>query len=153
MTNTDFEFLAGEWVSRQRRLVKVLDACEDWYEFDATLSCHLLLDGNGVFDVLRSPEQNLEGLTLRLFHEQEKVWRIWWASKNSGGELDVPVVGRFVDGVGTFECDDAIDGVPVRVRYMWTRTHTNEPRWEQAFSTDGGETWEVNWVADFRRRT
>ena len=24
-------------------------------------------------------------------------------------------------------------------------------RWEQAFSTDDGQTWETNWVADFTR--
>ena len=25
------------------------------------------------------------------------------------------------------------------------------PRWEQAFSEDGGKTWETNWIADFTR--
>jgi hypothetical protein len=25
------------------------------------------------------------------------------------------------------------------------------PRWEQAFSPDGGTTWETNWVMDFTR--
>ena len=61
MTNTDFDFLAGHWDSRQRRLVKVLDGCDEWYEFDATLDCQVLLDGNGVFDVLRAPERDIEG--------------------------------------------------------------------------------------------
>jgi hypothetical protein len=28
---------------------------------------------------------------------------------------------------------------------------TPTPRWEQAFSEDGGETWETNWVMDFAR--
>jgi hypothetical protein len=152
MTNNDFAFLAGEWDSRQRRLVKVLAGCDEWYEFGATLSCQLVLDGNGTFDVLRSPERNLEGITLRLFDPQERVWRIWWASSTSGGALDTPVVGGFADGVGTFTCDDTYQGVPVRVRYRWSDVDTDRPRWEQAFSTDGGETWEVNWVAAFARR-
>lgn len=152
MTNSDFDFLAGSWDSRQRRLTKVLVGSDEWYEFDATLDCQVLLDGNGVFDVLRAPERDIEGLTLRLYSPDEKVWRIWWASKGSGGQLDVPVVGRFEDGVGVFECDDTWEGTPIRVRYRWSEVHTDHPRWEQAFSTDGGRTWEVNWVATFTRR-
>ncbi|MFD0745473.1 hypothetical protein ACFQ1L_29410 [Phytohabitans flavus] len=61
MTNTDFDFLTGSWDSRQRRLTKVLAGNDEWYEFDATLDCQVLLDGNGVFDVLRAPERDIEG--------------------------------------------------------------------------------------------
>ena len=153
MTNTDFDFLTGAWDSRQRRLTKVLVGSDDWYEFDATLDCQVLLDGTGVFDVLRAPERDIEGLTLRLYSPEERVWRIWWASKASGGHLDVPVVGRFADGVGVFECDDTWEGTPIRVRYTWSTVDTDHPTWEQAFSTDGGETWEPNWVAVFTRRS
>lgn len=152
MTNTDFAFLAGEWDTVQRRLTTPLAGADDWYEFPATVSCQLLLDGNGTFDVLRSPERDLEGITLRLYDPDDQVWRIWWASNNTGGKLDVPVVGNFTDGVGTFECDDTYQGRPVRVRYQWSSTGTDEPRWEQAFSTDGGQSWEINWVATFTRR-
>ncbi|GAA1408090.1 hypothetical protein ACFQZ4_07680 [Catellatospora coxensis] len=152
MTNTDFDFLAGSWDSVQRRLVKVLAGCDEWYEFDATLDCQVLLDGTGVFDVLRAPERGFEGLTLRLFNPDEQVWRIWWASRNSGGLLDEPVVGRFDGPVGTFECDDVWEGTPIRVRYHWSKADAAHPHWEQSFSTDNGTTWEVNWTADFTRR-
>ena len=150
-TNTDFDFLVGHWHSRQRRLVSVLSGCDEWYEFDATLDCQVLLDGTGVFDVLRAPERGLEGVTLRLYSTSERRWRIWWAAARSDGHLDEPVVGRFEQGVGTFECDDVWEGTPVRVRYRWSRTDSDQPRWEQAFSPDGGDTWELNWVAEFRR--
>jgi hypothetical protein len=42
-------------------------------------------------------------------------------------------------------------GRPIRVRYMWSNVATPTPRWEQAFSDDGGTTWETNWVVDFTR--
>jgi hypothetical protein len=57
------------------------------------------------------------------------------------------VVGRFEKGVGTFYADDEFNGKPIRVRYLWT--HTPNPHWEQAFSDDGGKTWETNWTMDF----
>jgi hypothetical protein len=152
MTNTDFDFLAGQWTSVQRRLVKVLAGSDEWYDFDATLDCQVLLDGGGVFDVLRAPERDMEGVTLRLYHPDERVWRIWWASKTSGGVLDEPVVGAFVGPVGVFECDDTYQGAKIQVRYTWDKTDQAHPSWAQAFSTDGGQTWETNWTATFTRR-
>jgi hypothetical protein len=151
MTNPDFQFLAGRWTSRQRRLVKVLADNDEWYEFDATSQCQMLLDGNCTFDVIRAPERDLEGITLRLYSPQEKVWRIWWATAKSGGHLDVPVVGRFDGDVGIFECDDVWEGKSIRVRYRWTKTDPDHPRYEQSFSPDGGRTWETNWIGDFTR--
>ena len=63
----------------------------------------------------------------------------------------MPVEGTFADGTGTFECDDTWEGRPVRVRYQWLDTASAQPRWEQSFSPDGGQTWEVNWSSVFRR--
>lgn len=88
VTITEFDFLAGRWNSRQRRLVEVFAGSDEWYEFDATLDCQVLLDGHATFDVLRAPDRDLEGITLRLYSPQEQVWRIWWAAKSSGGQLD-----------------------------------------------------------------
>ncbi len=150
MTNHDFDFIAGQWTSTQRRRAHILAGSDDWYEFEATLDCAVVLNGNATFDVLRAPERGIEGITLRLFDPAQKVWRIWWATADSG-DLDVPVEGSFADGVGSFECDDTWQGRPVRVRYRWLDTGTPTPRWEQAFSADNGLTWEVNWTATFRR--
>jgi hypothetical protein len=63
------------------------------------------------------------------------------------------VIGSFENDVGIFQADDAWDGVPIVCRYTWSRVETPSPRWEQAFSTDGGETWETNWINDFTRIT
>ena len=67
------------------------------------------------------------------------------------GLLSAPVVGTF-DGAGcVLEGDDTDGGRPIRQRYIWSRTHTDTPRWEQAYSYDGGKTWELNWVMDWYR--
>ena len=63
--------------------------------------------------------------------------RRWWVRSRATGD---------VRGRGIFE------GRPIRVRFIWSRITTATPRWEQAFSTDGGKTWETNWVMDFARR-
>jgi hypothetical protein len=65
--------------------------------------------------------------------------------------LDPPVFGSFRHGLGIFEGEDEFAGRPILVRFIWSRTTTPSPRWEQAFSADGGESWELNWVMDFTR--
>ena len=80
-----------------------------------------------------------------------RTWSIYWADSRYSGPLEPPVVGAFSDGVGIFENDDAFNGKPIRVRYMWSRVTTDTPRWEQAFSSDGGVSWETNWINDFTR--
>ena len=68
------------------------------------------------------------------------------------GALTAPVVGKFQNGVGVFEANDDYKGQAIRVRYTWSHITANNARWEQAFSPDGGTTWEVNWVMQFTRK-
>ena len=49
--------------------------------------------------------------------------------------MDPPVVGRFVDGVGTFYSDGTVNGRPARTRFIWSEITPTSARWEQALST------------------
>jgi hypothetical protein len=67
----------------------------------------------------------------------------------SGGVIEAPVVGKFVGNVGVFEAPDTFDGKPIIVRFTWTVHPKGSPvaaDWAQAFSADGGKTWETNWT-------
>ena len=69
--------------------------------------------------------------------------------------MDKPVVGRFNGNfngsVGTFLAQDTLDGKPIEVRFIWKAHPDSNPTWEQAFSPDGGITWETNWTMVFER--
>jgi hypothetical protein len=67
------------------------------------------------------------------------------------GSMLSPVVGSFRDGIGEFYGDDTDGGKPVRVRFLWRVISKDTAHWEQAFSLDGGKTWETNWVMDLLR--
>jgi len=91
-------------------------------------------------------------LTLRLLDPKRQEWSLRWAA-SSDGVLLPPVIGRFDEnGVGTFYGDDEHQGTPVRVRYVWSDITAESARWEQAFSTDGGQNWEVNWIMQLTRK-
>ena len=74
-----------------------------------------------------------------------------FASGTTSYTVDAPMVGRFVDGVGTFYGDDTWEGKPVRVRFIWSKIDLTHCHWEQAYSSDGGKSWETNWLMDFTR--
>jgi hypothetical protein len=61
------------------------------------------------------------------------------------------VTGRFAVGVGVFYGDDTHEGRDVRARYVWSEITPVSARWEQAFSADGEQTWETNWIMEFSR--
>jgi hypothetical protein len=144
MAVTDFDFLPGRWDIVNHRLVD-----GEWVTFESTSVAAAMLQGGGNHDHFYS--SGLEGYSLRLYSPEEDLWRIWWASTTRPGRLDPPVEGRFVGGRGRFECDDTLDGEPIRVRFEWSDTTGDSPRWEQWFSWDGGKTWVSNWVMEFSR--
>jgi hypothetical protein len=150
----DWTFLYGRWRVHHRRLVARLAGSDEWQEFEGTSELWPLLGGAGNVDdnVLELPGGTYRAASLRSFDPEAGTWSIWWLDGRNPRVLDVPVVGRFVDGVGRFEADDTFEGRPIRVRFLWTRTDTPTPRWEQAFSEDGGRSWETNWQMDFERR-
>ena len=89
---------------------------------------------------------------LRLLDRERDEWSLYWASSRTGQLALPPVVGRFgADGRGVFLSDEVWEGTPIRCRYLWSEITESSARWEQAFSTDGGATWETNWIADFTR--
>ena len=152
----DFDFLFGEWQLANRRLEDPLgNPPGEWQEFDATLETRPILGGLGNIDLYTAPEfpgrGQFHGFGLRLFQPSANLWRIWWASTVADGQLDTPVVGRFEEGVGRFECDDTIGGRALRVRYEWKDITPSSARWEQSFSFDEGRTFATNWIVELTR--
>jgi hypothetical protein len=148
----DFDFLIGEWVVFHRRLKKRLAGHTEWIEFSGTASVRKILGGFGNFDEFQIPlpEGAYVGSTLRLFNPATQLWSIYWMDSRHP-VLDPPMVGEFSDGRGLFYGDDTFEEQPIRVRFIWTPLTSTTCRWEQAFSIDGGQSWETNWIMTFSR--
>lgn len=149
----DFDFLAGDWTVLHRRLKERLSECTEWDEFEGTTSARLLMEGAANVDdnLLHLPGGSYRAVTLRSYDTNSGQWSIWWLDGRNPHVLDTPVRGSFADGKGIFFADDTLNGTPIRVRFIWSDIQRNSARWEQAFSLDGGETWEINWTMDFTR--
>jgi hypothetical protein len=149
----DFDFFVGKWRVHHRRLKVRLAHCEDWLEFEGSCATQLVLGGLGNLDdnVLEVPGAPYRAVTLRSFDLKTNQWAIWWLDGRNPHVLDPPMVGGWENGVGQFYCDDVFEGRPIRARFLWSHSTAETCHWEQAFSIDGGETWETNWVSDFVR--
>lgn len=143
-----FDVIYGRWRVHNRKLRDVTDpACQEWVEFDATSEAFPVLHGIGHIDRIQVPDppggEPFEGLTLRLFDRAADTWSIWWSSTRAPGRLDPPVVGRFDGAHGVFDCEDTVAGRAVMVRFEW-RADLVSPVWQQSFSYDAGESWQLN---------
>lgn len=146
-----FDFLMGHWEIHNRRLAKRLQGSNEWQEFEANSVCDALPGRLGNEDQYRTDFwQGFVGLSLRFFDPKAGRWSIYWID-NRGSALQPPVTGAFAGDVGVFEGSDQYQGQPILVRFTWSHVTTPHPRWEQAFSADGGKTWETNWTMDFTR--
>jgi hypothetical protein len=145
MPVTDFDFLPGRWHIANRRLVDMLDPeCDEWEEFEATCEARAMLGGGGNVDHFRT--EGYEGFSLRLYDPEADLWRIWRSSTARPGRLDPPVEGRFTGDRARFECEDVLEGIPIRMRFDWSEITATSARWDQSFSFDGGATWKPNWT-------
>lgn len=148
---TDFDFLIGRWSVEHRRLKERLSGCGTWETFGGTCIVNKVLGGLGNVDdnVIELPEGPYRAVTLRSFDPVSGQWTIWWLDGRTPNTLDAPLVGRFSEQVGTFHGQDKWQDTPVLIRFLWTTSEANLPQWEQAFSPDGGVSWETNWVMNF----
>jgi hypothetical protein len=150
----DFDFYMGSWRVHHRRLKDRLAGSTAWEEFEGTSTAWPILDGAGNLDdnIIELPAGTYRAISLRSFDPETQQWSIWWLDgRYPLGPLDPPVRGGFKDGIGTFLAEDTFKGKPIIVRFIWSDITPTSTRWEQAFSPDDGETWEVNWVMESTR--
>lgn len=151
---TDFDFIIGHWNVHHRRLTTRLAECTEWIEFKGSTTTRKILAGFGNVEdnVLHFPEGTVRAAAFRSYDPASGSWAIWWLDGRAPHSVDVPVVGKFDGSVGLFFADDTFEGRPIRMRFIWQKHPGGNPTWEQAFSEDGGKTWETNWTMEFERR-
>jgi hypothetical protein len=145
----DFDFEAGTWKIHLKKLEHPLAGSTTWVEFDGTSVTRKVWGGKAWLEEFETsgPSGKVEGLTLRTYNAQAHQWRLYWANSKDG-VLGLPTIGEFKDGRGEFYDQEDYNGRSILVRYIWSEITPNSAHFEQSFSTDGGKTWEVNWITD-----
>ncbi len=148
----DFDFLVGTWEVQNCRLKTPFNNGQSWYEFNGRVVVRPLWGSKAQVEEYEadSPSGHIQGMTLRLYDPKSKQWRLYWANSMKGS-LEVPLTGEFRNGRGEFFDQEIFEGKAIYVRYLWSDITANSCKWEQAFSIDGGKSWEPNWRMELTR--
>lgn len=149
----DFDFEIGSWKARLSRLDRPLAGSTTWLEYEGTSVVRKVWTGRANLGELEvdGAAGRIEGLTLRLYNPRARQWNITWANAGDGALDRATMFGGFKDGRGEFFGQHLLDGRAIYVRFVFSNITPASFNFEQAFSADGGRTWEVNWKATFTR--
>jgi hypothetical protein len=144
----DFDFHFGTWKTHLKLLRNPLSGSTSWIEFNGTTAVTKVWDGHANLVELdvTGPTGRIQGLSLRLYNPESRQWSLNFAGINDGA-MSPPTIGGFKNGVGEFFNEETFKGKTILVRFVISDITPNSCHFEQAFSEDGGKTWEVNWIA------
>ena len=150
--SADFDFNFGVWKTHVSRLLHPLSASPTRAEYDGTSVVSEIWGGRAnIFELeADGPAGHIEGAGLRLYNPQSRQWSLNWAS-SADGQLQPVMYGRFIEGRGEFFDQEVVDGKNVLVRNTFSDITADSSRFEQAYSANGGRTWEANWIMTFAR--
>jgi hypothetical protein len=124
----------------------------DWRDMDGVTVVSPFWGGRANLAEYRAdgPAGRVELLALRMYNPKTRQWNLNFATPQAG-TLGVPGIGEAHDGRITFYNQEAVNGKMTLVRFSIWSTGTDTAQSEQAFSDDGGKTWEVNWINRYTR--
>jgi hypothetical protein len=149
----DFDFAIGVWKTHISRRLHPLTGSNEWADYDGTSNVRKVWSGRASLGETEAdgPAGHIQALSWRLYNPESHQWALSYASTGGttsiASALSPPTVGEFHGGRGEFFDTEAYNGRNILVRNTWSDITPTSIRFEQAFSEDGGRTWETNWIA------
>jgi hypothetical protein len=146
----DFDFEFGDWQCHLKRRLRPLTGSDEWVEYQGSSNVRKVWGGKANLGELEldGPKGHLEGLSLRLYNPQAQQWSVSFAN-GAAGTLGAGMIGGFKDGRGEFLDQEPYGDRMIFVRFIFSDMTPKSFKLVQAFSDDGGKTWEDNWIATF----
>jgi hypothetical protein len=145
----DFDFEIGGWKTHLKRLLHPLTGSTTWVEYEGSTVVRKVWNGRANLVELEvdGAKGHIEALSLRLYNPDSHQWSLNF-SNSASGTMATPSVGEFRNGRGEFFDQETLGARAILVRFVISEISPTTCHFEQAYSNDGGKTWEVNWIAD-----
>lgn len=149
----DFDFNFGTWHTHMKRRQHPLSGSDTWIELNGTVVVRKIWDGRAQLEEVEAdgPNGHFEDLGLFLYDPQAHQWNMNFANSRTGILGVPPTIGEFKNGEGVFYDQEMFNGRAILARIIWSDIKPDSHHFEQAFSDDGGKTWETNIVARLTR--
>ncbi len=147
-----FDFDLGTWDTHSSRLLHPLTGSRDWADLNGQTVVHRVWGGRANIAEYKAdgPAGHVELLAFRWFNPNTHEWNTVFATPNVG-MLSEPGIGSCKDGRCEFYDQEDINGKSGWVRFSIWKISDDTAQSEQAFSMDGGKTWETNWINRYSR--
>jgi hypothetical protein len=148
----EFDFDFGSWKTHSTRLLHPLTGSTTWVNMDGGTNVTKVWGSRANLAEYKAtgPAGPIELLALRWYNPTAHQWCINFATPNVG-MLGIPGIGEFKNDRADFYDYEPINGKSVLVRFSIWGITPDTAQSEQAFSEDGGKTWEVNWINKYTR--
>jgi hypothetical protein len=151
-----FDWDLGTWKIHMSRLSHPLTGSATWTEMNGVTVNSKVWDGRANLAEVEADGAggHLELLALRLYNPATQEWNVNFATSGVGilnTPTSQPIIGEFKNGRGEFYDQEPYNGRSILVRFRIGPISPDSAQSEQAFSDDGGKTWEVNWINKYTR--
>lgn len=148
----DFDFNFGKWRSHIQILDHPLTGSNTWIKQEGIVTVTKIWDGRASLEELIAdgPIGHFEGSTIYLYDLRSHQWSQTFAM-SAVGTLGAPAIGEFKNGRGELYGQEVHNGRTILVRNTWSEIKSDSHRFEQAYSDDGGKTWETILIANVER--
>ncbi len=149
----DFDFDFGTWKTHSSRLLHPLTGSKDWVEMDGVTVVNKIWGSKANLAEYKAEGAagQVELMALRWYNPTTHQWNLDFATPKRGTLGSTPGVGEFKNNRGDFYDQESINGKTILVRFSIWGITPDTAQSEQAFSEDGGKTWETNWVNKYAR--
>jgi hypothetical protein len=148
----DFDSEMGKWTIHIRRLLHPLSGTSDWVTYDGTKVVTPIWGGKANVAEVKADGRagRLAFIALRLYNPASHQWNLNFASAGAGA-FATPLYGEYRKGGIEFIGPDTYEGRSILVRFVSHEEGHDYTSSEQFFSGDGGHTWELNWINEYKR--
>ena len=149
----DVDFNLGKWHTSIRRYADPFSAPSHFASLEGTVTVRPVWNGKALLEEIEAdgPNGHWQGLTLFLYNPQSGQWSQNYANAAQGHFEAAATIGEQRGRDIELYSTDTAGGRAILVKGLWSEIEPDSHRYTEAYSDDGGRTWQTAFDARLTR--